>query len=431
PRGLTVLLEGADATVEAIRGGFKQAARRLAGLAAATVPPDMLAPELWGDLVVAVVAAGGDDGTARAMLGAHTGRPATRQQLLTAWLDMRAGRLAQARDGLTAAARTRVLRRNAVLAAAVTMGIARRCGDSNSIASTWHRVAPVVAGADVELLLLDAWGELSAGAAWVSPTDRDTLAKAMHAAVVRAGSPAWCVAIDQWWRLERAVIADDAAAAAATAEQLTGLAVAHPGIEASAEGATTWAAVLAGDVNPLTVARTAARIADTGRHWEAAALCKAAAARTADPAAVRKLLGKGRRLRAETTAPGTGAVDGLSDREREVGALVVDGLTQKEIGARLYISPKTVEQHVARIRQKLTASNRAELVAALRRHLRASPSTAANGSQQRGQAVIGSVRGSLDEQAEVDLRPQRAGIVGSSGSAVRPAAHAPAQSRRG
>ena len=59
----------------------------------------------------------------------------------------------------------------------------------------------------------------------------------------------------------------------------------------------------------------------------------------------------------------------LSDREREVGALVVDGLTHKEIGARLYISPKTVEQHVARLRQKLAASNRATLVAALRPHL--------------------------------------------------------------
>jgi DNA-binding CsgD family transcriptional regulator len=52
-----------------------------------------------------------------------------------------------------------------------------------------------------------------------------------------------------------------------------------------------------------------------------------------------------------------------------VGALVVDGLTQKEIGARLYISPKTVEQHVARMRQKLAASNRAALVAALRTQL--------------------------------------------------------------
>ena len=77
----------------------------------------------------------------------------------------------------------------------------------------------------------------------------------------------------------------------------------------------------------------------------------------------------GRGLRTSAGAPGRTAPGGLSDREREVGALVVDGLTHREIGARLYISPKTVEQHVARLRQKLAASNRATLVAALRPHL--------------------------------------------------------------
>ena len=69
-------------------------------------------------------------------------------------------------------------------------------------------------------------------------------------------------------------------------------------------------------------------------------------------------------------SPGRGSSE-LSEREREVGALVVDGLTHKEIGARLYISPKTVEQHVARLRQKLAASNRAALVAGLRLRLEA------------------------------------------------------------
>ena len=60
---------------------------------------------------------------------------------------------------------------------------------------------------------------------------------------------------------------------------------------------------------------------------------------------------------------------GMPALTEPTGALVVDGLTQKEIGARLYISPKTVEQHVARMRQKLAASNRAALVAALRTQL--------------------------------------------------------------
>ena len=57
-----------------------------------------------------------------------------------------------------------MLRRNAVLGAAVTVGLARRSGNEHAVAATWQRVAPVVAGADVELFLLDAWGELSVGA---------------------------------------------------------------------------------------------------------------------------------------------------------------------------------------------------------------------------------------------------------------------------
>ena len=61
----------------------------------------------------------------------------------------------------------------------------------------------------------------------------------------------------------------------------------------------------------------------------------------------------------------------LSAREQEVAACVVDGLTHKEIGAMLFISPKTVEHHVARIRQKLGATSRAELLAGLRSTLAA------------------------------------------------------------
>jgi DNA-binding NarL/FixJ family response regulator len=106
-----------------------------------------------------------------------------------------------------------------------------------------------------------------------------------------------------------------------------------------------------------------------GRPWEAAALCLAAAGRASEPATARELLGLGRTLRGRVSPDRAIGRDGLSQREREVGRLVLDGLTQREIGARLYISPKTVEQHVARLRQKLVAANRAELVAALRARL--------------------------------------------------------------
>jgi DNA-binding NarL/FixJ family response regulator len=367
PRGLTVLLGGAGAVIEAVGGALDKASRHLSGLAAASVAPDPMAAERLDELAVVLTAAGGDLEVARAMLRAIPGAPSRRARLVGAWLDLRTGHLAAAREDLAAVSHTPLLRRDALLGAAVTVGLARRSGDAAATAATWARVAPVVAGTDVELLLLDVWGELSVVAEQVSPTDRDLVVDAMRAALHRAGSPWWAVAIDRWWQLERAVVAADPAVAADAAAGLTALAASHPRLRGRAEAATAWAAVLAGRVCPQTVDTAAALLADDGLRDEAAALCRAAAQRTSDPAATRRLLGAGRGLRPGPAGPRSSGL--LSEREREVGALVLDGLTQKEIGARLYISPKTVEQHVARMRQKLAASNRATLVAALRTHL--------------------------------------------------------------
>lgn len=52
----------------------------------------------------------------------------------------------------------------------------------------------------------------------------------------------------------------------------------------------------------------------------------------------------------------------LTPREREVSVHVVNGLTCKEIAARLQISHRTVELHRARLMKKLNAKNTAELV---------------------------------------------------------------------
>ena len=48
---------------------------------------------------------------------------------------------------------------------------------------------------------------------------------------------------------------------------------------------------------------------------------------------------------------------------------MIEGRTHKDIGATLYISPKTVEHHAAHIRQKLGATNRAEMLAFLNEDL--------------------------------------------------------------
>ncbi|MHB2015502.1 MAG: response regulator [Candidatus Xenobia bacterium] len=55
--------------------------------------------------------------------------------------------------------------------------------------------------------------------------------------------------------------------------------------------------------------------------------------------------------------------DGLSDREREILALVARGMTNKEIAAELIISEKTARNHVSRILDKLNLSRRSEAAA--------------------------------------------------------------------
>ncbi|MQA14545.1 MAG: hypothetical protein GEV09_10345 [Pseudonocardiaceae bacterium] len=115
-----------------------------------------------------------------------------------------------------------------------------------------------------------------------------------------------------------------------------------------------------------------------GVDWDAARLAGQAALRTPDRRAMVGLLGCARSLRnttdatvaAAATPPAprpSAAQDGaITGREREVAGLVLAGLTYRQLGERLFISAKTVEHHVARMRQRFGSTSRGELFAQLR-----------------------------------------------------------------
>jgi DNA-binding CsgD family transcriptional regulator len=91
---------------------------------------------------------------------------------------------------------------------------------------------------------------------------------------------------------------------------------------------------------------------------------KVGAVREADAAAaVLRSLG----TRAARTGPR--AIGNLTKREREVLALLGEGLSNPEISQRLFITRKTVEHHVANVLAKVGLSGRGEAAAYAVRHL--------------------------------------------------------------
>ena len=79
------------------------------------------------------------------------------------------------------------------------------------------------------------------------------------------------------------------------------------------------------------------------------------------------------RCRAELTATGGPSgpradrphADELTPQELKIALLVAQGLTNREVAASLFLSPKTIEHHLSAIYRKLGIRSRTELV----RHL--------------------------------------------------------------
>jgi DNA-binding NarL/FixJ family response regulator len=78
-----------------------------------------------------------------------------------------------------------------------------------------------------------------------------------------------------------------------------------------------------------------------------------------DPSATTRLMARLRDGGRQEEEP-PDALPGLTDREREILALIGEGLTNRQIGSRLYLAEKTVKNHISRLLAKLGVERRVQ-----------------------------------------------------------------------
>ncbi|WEG08114.1 LuxR C-terminal-related transcriptional regulator [Microbacterium horticulturae] len=343
-------------------------------------------PELPAVIAAAAAVGLGELPTATAVIDAAVaegqgGAWARRRLLLwQAWLAVQCEQPGQAQESLRAAQEIdhAFTPRDRFIETAVRVALTRRYEEVAELELLWAQVRNEVQQIDVDLFLLLPLATMISAVARIG--DDRTLAPLQAEALdllARLGSPpAWSAHL-RWAGIQQGILLDHPDMLAPHAHALVE-AAAHSAIAATmARAGRLWTAVLAGHVDPDAVELSATELAECGLAWDGARLAGHGAARSDDRRVSARLLACARHLHpptpttpaaapAESSTPAPVHPAGLSDREIEVARLVVEGRTYAEIGAAIFISPRTVEHHIARIRQRLQATTRSDLVARLR-----------------------------------------------------------------
>jgi DNA-binding CsgD family transcriptional regulator len=312
----------------------------------------------------------------------------SRYQLLLAWTAMIRGDAALTQRWLDHAVPDSgaLEPREELFTAALRVGLARRGSDIPALQSAWLVAREAIVRYPVDLFTLLPLGELAVAAARLREFDRVAPHLEQGRLLLeRLGDPPlWSVPL-HWYGLHAAMLREQPSVAQDHAAALADAAKSSHYAAVLAAASRAWMQVLAGDFDCSEVESAARGLQLIGLANDGSRLAGQAAIRTTDRKAMVELLGCARALQASSSGASDSGVDGagddhteprtstrpavapvLSDREREVAELILTGLTYRQIGQRLFISAKTVEHHVARIRQRLDVTSRDELFAQLK-----------------------------------------------------------------
>ena len=313
---------------------------------------------------------------------------APRLMLWRAWVAVQSEHAAEAEVALrTATTSGRPLAaRDRLLADAVELGLVRRNGQPSELGPVWARAQQSLLRAQIDLFTLVPLGEFAVSAAKLGEfaAVRSQVEQAERL-LADLGQPALWAASLQWSALHASILLGSPEELTLHARALRAAAEHSPLAARLARAGRVWTDVLTGVVDADAIEEAAAGLAACGFAWDGARLASHGANKSDDRRVIARLLACARQLhpreRAEAVpaAPAiaeTGPVTTptrpaeshgvLSEREREVAALVLQGKTYAEIGEAIFISPRTAEHHIARIRRRLGATSRSDLMARLR-----------------------------------------------------------------
>ena len=393
-RAARSLAEGLLISLEA---PYPSAVARLRQSITAEQAPAGVAPDTPAALVTLAALHGGDPVRARSVIGRavrasledspeNTAFVARRHRLLLGWVRMLDGNLQAATADVAAVvtdSESGLHRRDALWASALQTAIARRSGDSGAVQKHWYAAAEVLAEYSMDLFSLLPLGELWVAAARLRQVDRlqHTLDEAF-ALLDSLGNPLlWSVPL-RWAGVHAGILTNSPEAVAPHGQALTAAAAHSTFAKALATAGRTWLRVLANHVDTDEVSAAARGLSQFGLTWDATRLAGQAALHTPDGRVSGAMLQLARDLKQTTALDATPSLDvsvaenppsptrpastKLSDREREVAELLLLGMPYRDIGTQLFISAKTVEHHVARIRRRLGAESRSEMLSMLR-----------------------------------------------------------------